>query len=58
MSSPTSLACLSSATTNENIRIMQGEKCGAEILRLIVRDNLGGAALSPMPFGSLAELAR
>ena len=32
------------ATTNANIRIMQGEKCGAEILRLIVRDNLGGAA--------------
>lgn len=31
-------------TTEENIRQMHRQNCGAEILRLIVRDNLGGAA--------------
>ena len=31
-------------TTAENIRKMQSQECGAEMLRLIVRDDLGGAA--------------
>jgi hypothetical protein len=31
-------------TTAENIRQMHRQTCGAEILRLIVRDDLGGAA--------------